>query len=548
MKKSLVSISMFLIFTVSFFAGCNLFERDINLYLNKVVAKNGEVTVTLEDFLDYSDNISSLINQGYTNETAIEYLLDLLIEKKHLIDYAQKQADKEVASDKDKNEYKYALTNKELNDVVKNVWETLDNNLTSIRKELDPDEVFTSTEEETGTIKNVFEKTVKLEVVEGDYVVRKITKEADADEELLNKYDYVSKTYEPNLDKKVWNEFVTRLLNNEEGRKLSTKTEEVLNRYIDKIYKHAYESALLSKFQTSFESNYGFDSNGLLTPTVVKKVMDFFENAYNTGKEMYDIISAEQYYKDMMSTSARSKVFYNYDPFEFYEVSHILVKIDDDQSDKIAAIESDPYLDEDEKAEKISDLKSMKNTKANLKVNGVATDTEVSVEDIIEEIRDIETEYNLLYTKGTQAYAQKIAEAFDELIYKYNEDDGIMNANFDYIVGKNHSGMIPEFTDAARDLFDLPEGSISDPVLGEYGYHIIIYTRKAPNLVNDINDITLKILDENFTSRTSGMSYLEYLLSEVKEQGYSTYETLLLSQLKGKNGNVYYKKALKAFM
>ncbi len=548
MKKSLVSIFMFLIFTVSFFAGCNLFEQDLNLYLRKVVAKNGEVTVTLEDFLDYSSNISSLVSQGYTNEAAVEYLLDLLIEKKYLINHAQSLADEELASNKSQNEYKYALTNKELNDVVKSVWETLDTNLTSIRKEFDDSEVFTSEEEETGTVKNVFEKTVTLEIDGDDYVVRKITKDVEVENTLLNKYDFSPKTYEANLDKKVWNEFITRLLNNEEGRKLSTKTEEVLNRYIDKIYKNAYESALLSKFQTSFEENYGYDSNGLLTPSVVKEVLDFFEKTYNTGKEMYDIISSEQYYKDMISTSARENVFYNYDQSEFYEVSHILVKIDDDQESKISAIESDPFLDEDEKAAKIADLKSMENTKANIKVNGVATEDEISVDEIIKEIRDLETAYDTLYTKGTETYAQKIAEAFDELIYKYNEDDGIMNATFDYIVGKNYSGMIDEFTDTARSLFDEHEGSISDPVLGQYGYHIILYTRKAPNLVNDVNDITLKILDENFTSRTSGMSYLEYILAEVKQENYSNYETLLISELKGKNGNVYYKKTLKAFL
>ena len=149
------------------------------------------------------------------------------------------------------------------------------------------------------------------------------------------------------------------------------------------------------------------------------------------------------------------------------------------------------------------------------------------------------------YSSNTQLFASKVAEMFDPYIYMYSTDTGSYNLDFSYVVGKTQSGMVEEFTDACRELFDIGQGYISEPVLSEHGYHIILYTRPVENLVNDANDITIEILNENYTSLQSGKTYLEYILSQVRVSNYSEYKTLLLTELKNGEPIEYIKKAIK---
>jgi len=60
---------------------------------------------------------------------------------------------------------------------------------------------------------------------------------------------------------------------------------------------------------------------------------------------------------------------------------------------------------------------------------------------------------------GHMDAAQKRAEearrinVFRDFIYKYNQDPGMNNAEFEYVMGIENSKMVPEFTDISRELF-----------------------------------------------------------------------------------------------
>ena len=60
--------------------------------------------------------------------------------------------------------------------------------------------------------------------------------------------------------------------------------------------------------------------------------------------------------------------------------------------------------------------------------------------------------------------------AFKELMYKYNEDGGIMNAAYPYVLGVANSKMVESFTDASRELNTAGVyGGVSGLVESEYG-------------------------------------------------------------------------------
>ena len=67
-------------------------------------------------------------------------------------------------------------------------------------------------------------------------------------------------------------------------------------------------------------------------------------------------------------------------------------------------------------------------------------------------------------------------------MYKYNEDGGIMNADYPYIIGLNDSKMVESFTDASRELNEAGVyGGVSGLVESQYGLHIIYYMGKCEN-------------------------------------------------------------------
>ncbi len=547
MKKKIIGLILSLVLVLSVFTGCNLFERDTKAYLNQVIAKNGEVEITMEELVNgYYQYGQNLVSQYQLDvKSAINYTIDWLINRELLIPHIEELASAETADTTiEQKDYKYALTNVEYNELVEQVWGYVDSSITTIIDEID-EEYVAPTEDTTtaGTTKTVFEPT--LTVVDGK--VKKLANEDIESVEKLDKYAYTQKAYKPLVDKKAWNKYIDNLKKNEEGKKLSTNATDIFKREIDRMFKILYENKLLSKFQATYESYYGFGTDGYMTAGATQEILDYYKLIYNQNYEEYNSISSDQYYTDMISSADRSGVFYHYDPTEFYEVSHILVKFSDEQTAQIKALESNQYLTTEERNAEIARIKSKANTTVVEKDSeGHDTDRTYTVEELETIINDLQQDLRAQYTDD-EAYAQAMAEAFDELLYKYNQDDGIMNAEFDYIVGQNHSGMVEPFTDEVRRLATLGEGSVSSSaVMSDYGYHIVLYTRKVTNIVENANDITVQMLNNTFTSRSSGKSMLEYIKSKVATSNYSTYETLLITQLKDNNKTVYYKDRYKS--
>ena len=107
------------------------------------------------------------------------------------------------------------------------------------------------------------------------------------------------------------------------------------------------------------------------------------------------------------------------------------------------------------------------------------TYTKADVEKIVE-----------LFVKGDN---QTRAERFDDLIYIFNDDPGIMNSEFDYVVNLDTSvkdQMVKSFADGARELNKTTGQGSFKTVVTEYGIHIIFHDGVVENIV-DVQNIEL---------------------------------------------------------
>ena len=168
---------------------------------------------------------------------------------------------------------------------------------------------------------------------------------------------------------------------------------------------------------------------------------------------------------------------------------------------------------------------------------------------------------------GSDEYVEKVVKIFDEYIYTYNQDTGILNAKFDYIVGTKTSAMVQSFTEVVRKLHnegnidtrktesdaDYKEnvklifpngvgfkGAMSAPFLEEAsnysGYHIVLYTGTLKNI--DANLLTVSNvfskLGNSKTSYAYGQSIFEFIYDKVQKETYNSYQTNLVNSIMDK--------------
>ena len=174
-------------------------------------------------------------------------------------------------------------------------------------------------------------------------------------------------------------------------------------------------------------------------------------------------------------------------------------------------------------------------------------------------LSDIKTKTTVGYTN--EEYIEQVVNIFDEYIYKYNQDNGILNAKFDYVVGTKTSPMVKSFTEVVRKLYNngvvvenpievkadynkdvtlyFPNGvgyagAISAPFLEEAsnynGYHIVLYTGKLENVVADTlnkNNVYEK-LSKVKTSVAYNQDIFEFVFEKLTKDNYSNYQQQIL--------------------
>jgi hypothetical protein len=451
-------------------------------------------------------------------------------------------------------DYYYALTNTEYNNAVREVWDFVDSEIKElvIKEYEDPDSIFTTSEAATPEFagsKNEFTQTIileedgKIRLAYGEqYVQDDFGNYVFEDEDKkLSIYDYEKPSFiQSDIIDEVWKEYIENLKETESYKKhKDTSAKAVFNRELERVFKTSLENAYLNKLQTSYTRTVGTEG-GYLTGTTAQKIVDKYLAMYRANVEEYNI-DPTTFYTNITGTSSRGDYVYFGESEAIIEVQHILVKFANDES----SYTDDPLLSDEENAKAKEDLNTIFNTYAKERNSeGFETGNKVSVYDLKNVIiKNIVDTANGTYVAGSQEYADYVTREFNKLIYKYNEDSGIMNAQFDYAIGSNGtSSMVEEFTNAAIELYEGGVvGAVSDIVESTYGYHILIYTNKLTNIDPSLIDIeTLASMKLSSTTYEED-NMLEYIYGKVKQDAYSTYEENLLNTLQAGKAFTYYK-------
>jgi len=587
-KKKLALLFMFLFTCLTVLAGCNLFDTNNYASLSSVVATSGSIEITREQLINaynssgyYYDNY-----YGYTREEALKRTITDLVNRQYLLNYIAEQ---------EKLDTRFSLTEKEKYDAIKETWDYVDSSIANyvkqVRKDLNLSTTDLSTEDESSSSSSKSEysaKTVyssKFEQETSGRIIKKVTEDNDYVPENKTIYDYRLKLSSTNKDYEnlVWTKYITTLKKNQSSYNYSdTSDKATFNRELEKIYKTNIENAKLQKFEDIFKDNFGLDYDKdndvyYVNNKTLLDIIEKYSSIYNSNKELYNLSytnniynldesSQNEFYNTVTNSSSRENYYFYGSPTDdetLLTCVHILVKFTETQKNNIENYKNDPLVQEN-LAALLANEKSQEKTLATERdaegkeIEGSTIDVKTLFNKLSEEIDKITVPYS------SSKYIEEVVKVFDKYIYTYNQDSGIMNAKFDYVVGTKTSGMVASFTEVVRKLYNegvadysskevkadynedvtlsFPKGvgyagAISAPFLEEAsnysGYHIVLFTGTLKNTVADtLNaDNVYAKLGSIKTSYAYGQSIFENVYDKVAKDNYSKYQSNLLKTI-----------------
>lgn len=536
--------------------GCGLWKINQDRYLSRTVATVGDdIVITKEDLLmTYNQYASTLINSyGYTNEKAVEYCIDLLVNKKLMLKKA-----KEIFP---------TLSSKETSKCWKDTYDTMNEILADYESAVKVDWDIKDEDKKTETAGTAdsssnstaytpYEKKAKLvQNSDGVWEIQEVPEEDElADVEIIEGgADKFLKTYRiisrEDVSKEALKRYIKVLKKNEEGRTFEGENaysdDAVLNRAINRVYTQIEENYYLSKLKKHLVKDTSVSVDQVLNEYKEKFISSYTKYEIGSGDFATDILnSAENMY--YVPESAKGKFFY---------VSHFLIKFNTQEQAQVdelkKQLEEDPTF-QSEYNKKIDEI--VANMKATVyDEEGKATEEKVLVKDII----------SSLNAEMAGKSQEEKTEIFRQYLYKYNEDTSFNNKEYAYVVGDEKSNMVESFNKAARALHrpnaENQEilgkvGDISGIVPSEYGVHILMYCGEVESLFNiskdNANEFALtnadvKKLDDTLLYVCNNKTIFDKLYDEVYSDTYSTFENAYLNELKEGKKIKIYKKAYK---
>lgn len=533
--------------------GCGLFELNQDRYLSRMVAQiDNDIIITKEDLIPvYNQYAPTLINSyGYSKEDAVEYCIDMLVNRKIMLKKAK--------------ELYPTLSEKETSKCWKDTYDSVNEILKSYEKDImadwnikDPteEETASSTSDNSSSAYKPFEKQIQLKQDDatGDWYIEAIKDDDLKDVEVivggadkfLTTYRVISRE---DVSREALRKYIKALKKEEEGRTFEGEDaysdDAVLERAINKIYQQYEENMYLSKLQDYLQENTVVEENEILTKHKEQILEDYVKYTANLEQFKTDILSSADgiYY---VPEEYNGKYFY---------VSHFLVKFDEEtqaQVDDLKKQLNESAIDQTAYDAAIDLI--VANMKATIYNDGVKTDETILVSEL----------YSNLTTELAGKTIKEKTEIFNNYIYKYNQDPGINNAEFAYVVGDEDSKMVKSFTEASRKLHRPNSedtsilgnvGDISDIVVSEYGIHIIMYCGEVENLFNvnkdnvetfELKNADLKTMDDTLLYACNNKTLLDKIYEGIYKDKYSTYESEYVKSLKENSIVKIYKKAYK---
>lgn len=326
----------------------------------------------------------------------------------------------------------------------------------------------------------------------------------------------------------AWARYVKALQDAAKGEGRSTKEADVLLHEEERLIDLMTSNKYLEKFEEAF-----FDR----TPVDIDSVLEEFRTRYYNQKDLFE--NNESLYHTAMQKASSEYVYYHPNSGnEYVNVKHILINFNDYQKEEITNLN---------KRYGISDVYSIDNIKNEVtkaeyqkELDKIVNQTKTTIDrDLLDAVL-VSTGVNAGFT-GDTAYASEVyrlveryvtgnehaekSAKFDNLIYIFNDDPGIMNSEFDYVVNLDteiQDQMVKTFADGVRALDTSNKGngkgSISK-VVTEYGIHILFHDGNAANIgsESDINNdaALLSLLCNTMTTPNSNKSMFNYIYDKL---------------------------------
>lgn len=592
LTKLIISLSLCLVMCVSVFAGCTLVTTDMSRYYSQVVAsleyESGEkIEITKRDLsvavANYSETYQSY---GLEGEEAVRQILESVINEKLVI-----RASENMAKEQNNGEI---LTTKEKTYLWELTFETIEDNIISYYNQIngieEDDSSSTESEDDTVITQNGYEDLVSLQMDgQGGYTLtlnstvstavedhtfwngedRDLTTQNDLDVLYRNVVNYV--TQNP-VYAQGYSRYLSEAKRSEEGMGLSTDNESVFKREIQRVYEVLYNAFMIDKYQEMNQAN-----NASVT---INNILELYESRVISDYDKYVTEQASTYEEDVLE-DVSSIYYFKPTGTQFFYVSHILAEFSDtdqatyDECQRVLDGKSTKYTVGEAEAI-IKDLYSnlsfvvrepAKDENGNIIRNedGSVTWTETGeTKPVSAVMSEIELK---LSTAGDDELLK--AQYFDEFIYKYNADPGIMNAERNYVIGVDystpdtengtsytaHSSMVESFTNAAIELYANGSAKIGDlyaqPIRSDYGIHIMIYEGKVENLFSNIDSnfslstADIQVLNDARLKAGESKTLLDELYEDLDTDRYTIFETMNLQFLRDEVQLTYYPDAYK---
>jgi hypothetical protein len=519
-KKLLSVIVLILFASISILSGCELISLNEFKYYNTVVMTVGSEEITKEELIQRFNSIGAqYVEDGYSVEEAMQIVVDSIINRELVLVKA-----KEVVGE---------LTQAQVNDIWQEVYDSVNEQLNEFEGQIKAEwnvvylQEEEQEEEETFDTYSPYEKEVII--VEDEFV--RVPEDEPAVEEPIG--DFVRENFNTGIDEEAsgvtydeiqaeaWKRYIRNLKNAEEWKNLSKIDEEVFDRELARLYDIFEGNKYIALLEENFNDNLEIDNTA-----IVNKYIELIQDSF--AKYSIDMDA----YHSAMGEDSKNVYYHPNSGEEYVYVSHVLIEYSDEQKEQIENLDAqleagdiDPITYDNE----IEIIRSQ--------IAAIARDDEgkevgepILASAILAEIQ------NALAVAGNDLELK--AQIFNDFIYKYNMDPGMFNAEVPYVINLDtevEDKMVKPFADTSRELFLEGEGSLSELVATDFGYHIIYYSKPVENLIdyNSLLSITPEALYNAPLSMGLNKSVYDKMYETVNKRSYDNYQTAIINEMKG---------------
>lgn len=493
--KKFITYIFSLLFCVTMFAGCSLIQLNPTKYYSQTIAqivydKNNKVNFAMKDLLEAYDNYGYQLQQNdstLSSEDALKQTAELMVQRYMLVKEIKNQIGE--------------LTQGEKNVLMRETYEHINTTLASLEDEIrvewdrvvnEDDKDEDSSTEEGPTEYQEYEPTVERVYYEEE--VNDVTKyksklvrveEEKEPEDESDPGEFVQNITDADVSAEAWKRYMKTLQKNNEELGIKLSDEKAFEKEINRIYGVLEENKYISKYQEHLTKNLEIDSTS---------VVESYKQKYKRDYELYS--NNESAYHTAMANDASTVYYHPNSGNEYVYVTHVLLGFSDETLAKIKNLEKLYQSNSIEKSVYEAKLKQLQNIETTMidyydeKGNKKKISAQLAYEEIYNNVSKYDKDVNF----------ELRAKEFNKYIYKYNTDQGILNRDFAYVVNLDtnvEDQMVKEFADEARRLQKKEGvGAMSEPILTEYGYHIILNLGPVTNVVeyNNIDNLTWEAL------------------------------------------------------